>query len=47
MWKHLPAACLIGLELAAMIGGMAWDAKCRNEGLTCCVSFAGIGLICR
>jgi CHASE2 domain-containing sensor protein len=45
--KHFAAICLIAVGLAAMFGGIAANAKCRNEGMRCCLSFGGIGLLCR
>jgi hypothetical protein len=41
------AVCLIGLGIVTMLGGLAVAAKCRDEPATCCISFAGVGLVCR
>jgi hypothetical protein len=41
------AACLIGVGIATMLGGIALQAKCRTDGMACCISFAGSGLLCR
>lgn len=47
MSRHFIAACLIGIGIATMLGGIALQAKCRTEATACCISFAGIGLLCR
>jgi hypothetical protein len=47
MSKHLFGIALMCIGLAMMFGGIAVSAKCRHEGMLCCISVVGIGLICR
>ncbi len=47
MSERFFAVCLIGLGIATMLGGLAVAAKCRDQASTCCISFAGVGLVCR
>jgi hypothetical protein len=47
MSRHFVAICLMVVGIATMLGGIALQAKCRTDGMTCCISFTGIGLLCR
>jgi hypothetical protein len=47
MSERFFAVFLIGLGVVTMLGGIAVAAKCRDEAATCCISFAGVGLVCR
>jgi hypothetical protein len=40
------AVCLVSLGIVTMFGGLALAAKCRDQVASCCISFAGIGLVC-
>jgi hypothetical protein len=44
--ERLLGIFLIVLGILTMLGGMAMAAKCRDQATTCCISFAGVGLIC-
>jgi hypothetical protein len=41
------AVCLVGLGIVTMLGGLAVAAKCHDQASTCCISFAGVGFVCR
>jgi hypothetical protein len=45
--ERFVAVCLIVLGIVTTMGGIALAAKCRDQAATCCISFAGVGLLCR
>jgi hypothetical protein len=45
--ERFVAVCLIGIGIFTMLGGLAVSAKCRDQPSICCISFAGVGLVCR
>ena len=47
MSRHFVAICLMAVGIATMLGGIALQAKCRTDAMVCCISFAGVGLLCR
>jgi hypothetical protein len=47
MSERFLAVCLIGLGIVTMLGGLAVAAKCHDQASTCCISFAGVGFVCR
>jgi hypothetical protein len=47
MSERFLAVCLIGLGIVTLLDRLAVAAKCRDQASTCCISFAGVGLVCR
>jgi hypothetical protein len=47
MPSYLVGTCLMALGLAMMLWGIAWNAKCRDDAMPCCISFHGLGISCR
>jgi hypothetical protein len=47
MSRYIFGACLVALGLVTMLGGVVWNAKCRNNTMACCVLLPGLGISCR